>query len=184
MDNAPLVVHLKDRAGRYLLANPESAKIFGRDPAEVIGRTAAEIFPAKEAAFIDRHHQEVLRTGRTHFYEEHQPSLDAYQWSIVIRFPIRDVHGEIAVVGCFALDITERKRAEAALKASEARLAAFMENAPVGMYLKDLAGRYLMANPEMGKLFGRPVETHDRPDRRGRVLRRRRPRGSRATTAR
>ena len=132
MDNAPLVVHLKDRSGRYLLANPESAKIFGRDPAEVIGRTAAEIFPAKEAAFIDRHHQEVLRTGRTHFYEEHQPSLDAYQWSIVIRFPIRDVHGEVAVVGCFALDITERKRAEAALKASEARLAAFMENAPVG----------------------------------------------------
>ena len=40
MDNAPLVVHLKDRAGRYLLANPELAKIFGRDPAEVIGRTA------------------------------------------------------------------------------------------------------------------------------------------------
>ena len=158
MDNAPLVVHLKDRAGRYLLANPELAKIFGRDPAEVIGRTAAEIFPAKEAAFIDRHHQEVLRTGRTHFHEEHQPSLDAYQWSIVIRFPIRDVHGEIAIVGCFALDITERKRAEAALRASEARLAAFMENAPVAMFLKDLSGRYLMANPEMGKLFGRPVD--------------------------
>ena len=77
----------------------------------------------------------------------------------MIRFPIRDAHGEVAVVGCFALDITERKRAEAALKASEARLAAFMENAPVGMYLKDLAGHYLMANPEMGKLFGRPVET-------------------------
>ena len=62
------------------------------------------------------------------------------------------------MVGCFALDITERKRAEAALKASEARLAAFMENAPVGMYLKDLDGHYLMANPEMGKLFGRPAE--------------------------
>ena len=73
------------------------------------------------------------------------------------------------MVGCFALDITERKRAEAALKASEARLAAFMENAPVGMYLKDLAGRYLMANPEMGKLFGRPRRRPDRPDRRGRV---------------
>ena len=159
MDNAPLVIHLKDRAGKYLLANPESAKIFGLDPAEVIGRTAAEIFPAKEAAFIDRHHREVLRTGQTHFHEEHQPSLEAYQWSIVIRFPIRDAHGEVSVVGSLALDITERKRAEAALKASEARLAAFMENAPVGMYLKDLAGRYVMANPEMGKLFRRPVET-------------------------
>ena len=44
------------------------------------------------------------------------------------------------MVVCFALDITERKRTEAALKASEARLAAFMENAPVGMYLEDREG--------------------------------------------
>ena len=32
MEHAPLVVHLKDRNGRYLLANPESAKIFGCAP--------------------------------------------------------------------------------------------------------------------------------------------------------
>ncbi|MGE3294442.1 MAG: PAS domain S-box protein, partial [Geminicoccaceae bacterium] len=158
MDNAPLVVHLKDRAGHYLLANPESAKIFHRLPAEVIGRTAHDVFPPDEADLIERHHAEVLAIGTTLFHEEYQPSLEAYQWSMVIRFPIRDAHGNIAVVGCFALDITERKRAEAALKASEARLAAFMENAPVGMYLKDLEGRYLMANSEMGKLFGRPAE--------------------------
>ena len=159
MANAPLVVHLKDRAGHYLLANPESAKIFGREPADVIGRMARDIFPPGEADLIDRHHAEVIASGKTLYHEEHQPSLEEYEWSMVIRFPIRDARGEITVVGCFALDITERKRAEAALKASEARLAAFMENAPVGMYLKDLPGRYLMANPEMGKLFGRPVET-------------------------
>lgn len=158
MDNAPLVLHLKDREGRYLLANPESAKIFGCDPATIIGRTAYDVFPHDEAAMIDRHHQAVLETGRTLFHEEYQPSLDAYQWSIVIRFPIFDARGEVSVVGGFALDITERKRAEAALKASEARLAAFMENAPVGMYLKDREGRYLVANPEMANVFGRPVE--------------------------
>ncbi|MFZ1429699.1 MAG: PAS domain S-box protein [Geminicoccaceae bacterium] len=158
MDNAPLVLHLKDREGRYILANPECAKIFGCDPAQLIGRTAYDVFPHDEAAVIDQHHRAVLETGRTLFHEEYQASLDAYKWSIVIRFPIFDAHGKVSIVGGFALDITERKRAEAALKASEARLAAFMENAPVGMYLKDREGRYLVANPEMANVFGRPVE--------------------------
>ena len=158
MDNAPLVLHLKDREGRYVLANPECAKIFGCDPAKVIGHTPFDLFPHDEALMIDQHHQAVLETGRTLFHEEYQPSLEAYQWSIVIRFPIFDAQGRVSVVGGFALDITERKRAEAALRASEARLAAFMENAPVGMYLKDRDGRYLLANPEMAKVYGRPVE--------------------------
>ena len=114
MEHAPIVVHLKDREGRYLLANPESARIFGRDPATVIGRTPSELFPAREAQVIERHHREVIETGQVVVHEEHQPSLDAYEWSAVIRFPIRDEEGRIAVVGGFALDITERKRAEAA----------------------------------------------------------------------
>lgn len=55
-------------------------------------------------------------------------------------------------------DVTERREAEERLRQSEALLAAFMKNAPVGMYLKDADGRYLLLNPEMGKVFGRPVE--------------------------
>ena len=144
MDNAPLVVHLKDRAGRYLLANPESAKIFGRDPALVLGRTAAEVFPAIESDVIDRHHREVLETGATHFHEEHQPSLDAYEWSMVIRFPIRDAHGEIAVVGCFALDITRSKLAEAEVKASASRFRTIAEVHPTPMVIVRLADRELL----------------------------------------
>ncbi len=144
MDNAPLVVHLKDRAGRYLLANPESAKIFGREPAAVIGSTARDVFPPDEADQIDQHHAEVLSTGKTVFYEEYQPSLGEYQWSMVIRFPIRDARGEIAVVGCLALDITERKRAEAEVKASAARFRAIAEIHPTPMIITRLSDREVL----------------------------------------
>ena len=55
-------------------------------------------------------------------------------------------------------DITQLKAMQQALQESEARLAAFMENAPVGMYLKDVEGRYVLLNPEMGKVLGTDVE--------------------------
>jgi PAS domain S-box-containing protein len=55
-------------------------------------------------------------------------------------------------------DVTQLKATQQALQESEARLAAFMENAPVGMYLKDLEGRYVLLNPEMGKVLASDVE--------------------------
>jgi PAS domain S-box-containing protein len=55
-------------------------------------------------------------------------------------------------------DITQLKVMQQALQESEARLAAFMENAPVGMYLKDLEGRYVLLNPEMGKVLASDIE--------------------------
>ncbi|WP_164549669.1 GAF domain-containing protein [Altericroceibacterium xinjiangense] len=51
----------------------------------------------------------------------------------------------------------ERARAETDLRHSQALLAAFMANAPVGMYLRDEAGRYVMANAGMDRIFGRPA---------------------------
>ena len=51
-------------------------------------------------------------------------------------------------------DMSQRHAADAALRASEARLAAFMKHSPIGMYLKDTDGRYLMANPEMERCSG------------------------------
>ena len=56
-------------------------------------------------------------------------------------------------------EVTQLKTMQQALQESEARLAAFMENAPVGMYLKDLEGRYVLLNPEMSKVLGTDVES-------------------------
>ena len=51
------------------------------------------------------------------------------------------------------LDITDRKLAEDALRASEARLQAILNNASAVIYLKDVEGRYLMVNKRFEKLF-------------------------------
>jgi PAS domain S-box-containing protein len=51
------------------------------------------------------------------------------------------------------LDITDRKQAEEAIRSSESRLQAMMDNTSAVIYLKDLQGRYLMINKRYEELF-------------------------------
>jgi PAS domain S-box-containing protein len=55
-------------------------------------------------------------------------------------------------------DITTRKEAELALRASEARLLAFMENAPFIMSIKDTEGRMQMINREGAQSYRRSAD--------------------------
>lgn len=155
--NAPVGMYLKDRDGRYLMANPPMAALFGCPVEEAIGQTVARLLPPSEAERIRSYDEEVLARGAPTVREQHLPGSERFEWMMVIRFPIRDAAGTIVQIGGFDVDITAQKRAEQALRASEARLAAFLENAPVGMYLKDRDGRYVLANPEMTRIFGRPA---------------------------
>jgi PAS domain S-box-containing protein len=56
------------------------------------------------------------------------------------------------------LAVIERAHSEERLAENEARLSAFLENAPVSMHLKDENGRYLRVNPEFAKAMGRTQE--------------------------
>ena len=125
--------------------------------------------------------------------EECLEGRDAYAWSMVIRFPVRDAAGRIVQIGGFDLDITAQKRALAELAASEERLRGPSPRDPVPMSIARLArppprssstsaypGRFGLRPRRARRL--RPRRLYADPEERGALLRRSSPRaGARST---
>jgi len=115
MDNLPDHIYFKDRESRFIAVNRAMAALFGlEDPAEVLGKTDADLFAPEHAQAALRDEQEILRTGQPLVnMEEKETWPDGREtWVSTTKLPLRDPNGHI--IGTFGLsrDITEKKRAE------------------------------------------------------------------------
>ncbi len=120
MDNLPDHIYFKDRESRFIAVNRAMAALFGlEDPADVLGKTDADLFAPEHAQAALRDEQEILRTGQPLVnMEEKETWPDGHEtWVSTSKLPLRDPNG--GVIGTFGLsrDITEKKRAEEKLGA-------------------------------------------------------------------
>jgi PAS domain S-box-containing protein len=67
---------------------------------------------------------------------------------------LRDAEGQVVESRSIVVDISERKKAEEALRHSEERFQLFMQNFPGLAYIKDAEGRVLFANNGFGQYLG------------------------------
>ncbi len=75
-------------------------------------------------------------------------------WLHFTATPLRDESGKLVGALETLMDITERKLAELALRESESRLRAFIDNTPSVMYMKNLDGNYVLINDRFKGVFG------------------------------
>lgn len=121
------------------------------------GRRMREIAPDHEQYWFDLY-AGIARSGQPQRFDGLAASFDN-RWYEAYGFPM--VHDGRIRVGVLFNDITERKRAEDALREGEARLAAILEHVPAGIGLFDVNGRFLLVNPRLRPLVSDVVPSLD-----------------------
>ncbi|UQA59427.1 PAS domain-containing protein [Polyangium aurulentum] len=117
----PAVIWAKDRDGRHILTN-KAFEEFHRAPGGCVGKTDYDLFPASMADEMRAVDRKVFAADALVEVEETLPRdgiVASYQTS---KFPIRNAQGETCALGAIAIDITERKRAEAERAALQAQV--------------------------------------------------------------
>ena len=111
-DSSPDAIFAKDKDGRYLLFNRETARLIGKRADEAIGFDDTALFPPEQAAMIRANDVQAIAAMQVKTYEETIATVDGERTFLAIKGPLRDEGGK--VIGTFGIsrDITGRKQDE------------------------------------------------------------------------
>ncbi len=147
-----------DIAGNFTFFNDSSCKLLGYSKDELMGMNNRQYMDDENAKKVFQIFNKVFRTGKP---------AEAFEWEIIKkdgtkRFIeaslslMRDSAGEPAGFQGLLRDITERKKAEDALKENEAKLSTIIEHSPNGIYVIDDNEKVILINEAIVKILGYP----------------------------
>ncbi|MFA5843991.1 MAG: PAS domain S-box protein [Coriobacteriia bacterium] len=140
-------IYVKDLAGRYLLFNHAAEVITGKTSDEVLGNDDTLLFPAEEAEIVMAGDRTVMEGGMPKTYDEQLTVADGtLHFYLSTKGPLLDLGGRPYGLFGIAHDITDRRKAEEELRASEERYRSLMEQAADGIFITDPDGSYVDVN--------------------------------------
>jgi PAS domain S-box-containing protein len=153
LDSSATVAWMKDAEGRHVYISPSFERRFNVRLEDWRGRTDFELWPRDIAERFRENDVVVLKENRViEVVEQAQEADGGRSWWLSHKFPFRDASGK-QYVGGLGVDITDRKRAEEALRESEEALRRNQDE------LRAVAGQLLSAQDDERKRIAR--ELHD-----------------------
>ncbi len=147
LDSAGDMIYLHDLTGKIIYANDAVCKTHGYTRDEVMQMNIRNLLTPERAEMVSPIAQETLEKGDVKFETQHVCKNGSLVPVEVYNRLIKLGDG-YAIIGV-GRDITERKKAEEALRASEAKFRTMVENLPVGVAVSNVEGR----SPERNKAF-------------------------------
>lgn len=129
LDHSPAIICILNLQGEFILANNRCLQGLGLTSlSQIITKTPADLFSPQQYELFAKDTQHLLATEASIEREiVYTRDHTQYTW-LMLEFPIYDAAGSISAIGVIATDITERKRAEQALRTNEAQFRTAVEN--------------------------------------------------------
>jgi len=162
LDAALDAVVVTDANGTVKEWSPQAERVFGWSRDEIFDRRVVDtVIPPEYRESHLASLERFARTGTDKFLNRRLERIalrkDGTRFPVEVTVTLLQT-GSQTEFSTFVRDITDRKQAQAALLASEARYRAAFEQAGVGMVEVDLDGRYVRVNRAFAEFTGRPPE--------------------------
>jgi PAS domain S-box-containing protein len=157
VEHAPAALAMFDRSMRYVQVSQRWLMDYGLDQRDVRGVSHYDVFPELPAQWKEAHRRglegEVLQ-GQSDRFERADGTVQWVRWE---TRPWYEASGGIGGIVVFTEDVTERKRAEDALRLSNARTRFAMEAAKLGDWQLDLSTLEATRSLMHDQIFGYPI---------------------------
>ncbi|MFZ5448263.1 MAG: PAS domain S-box protein [Thermodesulfobacteriota bacterium] len=159
-ETSPFGTVLLDLDLNVIMANQQGISLFGCDSLEEVKeKKVLDFFAPEDLPRMTESMQNLPETSQVRRLEATLIKKDGTRVSCLMSASlVRDAAGEPQAIISVAQDISDLKRAEQAVRESEARLRAIFEYAPVGITMVDSAGRFLQTNPTYQEIVGFSAE--------------------------
>jgi PAS domain S-box-containing protein len=151
IQQVPAVLWTTDEQLRFTSSLGAGLSSLGLGPNQVVG-LSVEQYLGQGSAGVGRHR--LALQGESVGYEYEQDG----RWFAAHVEPLRDGEGAVQGTVGIALDITDVRRADQALRDSEARLRQVIDLVPHFIFAKDAEGRFLLVNRAVAEAYGTTVE--------------------------